>query len=424
MECFLEELKHAGGRQAFFDVQLLFYLKQYSLPLCEVWRVLLKQSALQRMGFVFHRPGLKHYATGLPVSTLSSSSFACDSATYFLWEADAEDAFDEFQARKLWQLACGLCKHRSISMAQWRCLPPMQFIGLLCRTSDKVAEALEEQELNWKTLIACEKLHSTEPEIQKLLKAMPWVQNDVCREVLTMLAQHDFKHVQAPARSLVTAMFRGPNHSAHVENMFQHLKDFSQDVSNGMSSRAKRMYHCVQSNLLADFDLPEVFAAATQAEPHNSRLPKSTWEATRQGCSLDDKLLKTLLEDSGKAFPSPSAQSAQLHCAARSLLCNCWKKNTLSSAGDAWHALPMPEESVVRRTVGSSCCIVLKSSPYGALVWPAQERVAKGVKVLMPDMQAGSKASWLPVLPEEGWKALPTQPIPPYVLKVPSASLA
>ena len=143
----------------------------------------------------------------------------------------------------------------------------MQFIGLLCRTSDKVAEALEEQELNWKTLIACEKLQFTEPEIQK---------HDVCREVLTMLAQHDFKHLPVPARSLVTAMFRGSDHSVHVKNMLQHLKDFSRDVSNGMSSSAKRMYRCVQSNLLAEF----------------SRLPKSTWEGTGQGCSLDDKLLK------------------------------------------------------------------------------------------------------------------------------------
>ena len=77
----------------------------------------------------------------------------------------------------------------------------------------------------------------------------------------------------------------------------------------------------------------------------------------------------------------------------------------------------MPEESVVRKTDGSSCCIVFKRSPYGALVWPAQERVAKGVKVLMPDMQAGSKASWLPVFTGEGWEALPTKPLPPHVIK-------
>ena len=88
-----------------------------------------------------------------------------------------------------------------------------------------------------------------------------------------MLAQHDFKCISALALSLVRAIFDGPNHTVHVENMFQRLKDFSRDVNNGMKSRPKRMYECVQSDLLKDFQLPEVQPIEAAAGAHTDRLP-------------------------------------------------------------------------------------------------------------------------------------------------------
>ena len=80
-----------------------------------------------------------------------------------------------------------------------------------------------------------------------------------------MLAQHDFKCISALALSVVRAIFDGPNHTVHVENMFQRLKDFSRDVNNGNE--------CVQSDLLKDFQLPEVQPIEAAAGAHTDRLP-------------------------------------------------------------------------------------------------------------------------------------------------------
>ena len=413
---FSKEVKHAAKSKEWFETQLLFYLHQYSLPLCKVWRVLLSQEALLHMGFVFHRAGMDKYGEKMMQQSHASSS-SSDSACYYTWEPRDEDAFDEYQAQKLWQLVCRLCKHRAMSMSQWRSIPPLQFIGLLSRKQENVREALKMQEANWKTLVECEKLRFSHPELQALHESLPWLQNDVCRELLTMLAQHDFKCVPSPACSLVNAMFRGPGHTVHVENMFQHLKDFSRDASNGVKSQPKRMYHCVQSSLLGEFDLKEVSPFEAAASSSQTRLPKSTWDGAAPGCSLDDNVLKELLHSSGKAFPSPSAQSSQLHCATWTLLTHCCQENCFSSLPHAWHALLMPETQIVRKMPASETFIVLKSSPYAALLWPAQLKRSKGINVFLPDVSSGTKASWVPVLSDEGWEVVPTAALPPHVVR-------
>ena len=99
---------------------------------------------------------------------------------HFCFKSLPEDAFDEFQAAKLWRLACALCKHRSMSMAQWRWLPPFQFIGLLANEEAKRKAALQMQEKSWTTLLECEKLQFTNPELQQVLVQVPWLRDDVC----------------------------------------------------------------------------------------------------------------------------------------------------------------------------------------------------------------------------------------------------
>ena len=67
-----------------------------------------------------------------------------------------------------------------MSMAQWRWLPPFQFIGLLANEEAKRKAALQMQEKSWTTLLECEKLQFTNPELQQVLVQVPWLRDDVC----------------------------------------------------------------------------------------------------------------------------------------------------------------------------------------------------------------------------------------------------
>ena len=414
---FGKELKHVTQREGCFRMQLSFFLHQYSLQQCNVWRVLANVEALKHMGFALHTSSMKHYAEKMSQAAGAASSSSAQSLQAFHFEALPEDAFHEFQAQKLWQLVCGLCRHRSMSMAQWRCVPPYQFIGLLASGAANVKEAMDMQKDNWLTLTTCEKAQFTNPELQAILCDLPWLHNPVSREVLTMLAQHDFACIPAPAKSLLVAMFKGPNHSVSVENMFQHLQDFSRDAQNGMQSRPKRMHHCIQSSLLSEFDLPEVPAFAAQAEHDARRLHKSTWDGVAGSCSFSEELLKELQSKAGKAFPSPSAQSIQQQTGSWVLLVECCKQQCLDKIPEAWHALLMPQDHIAVHKPSSEFFVVLKSTKHAVLLWPVDNKRACGVETFQPRTTQGTRAIWRAILVPGDWTIVPTVALPPHVMR-------
>ena len=138
--------------------------------------------------------------------------------------ADAELAFFA------WTFACSLVKHRCLSSSHYADVPPGQFAALLSPSVEDCANALAEQKLNWTTLLNVEQRMydgasvANIPALLQVVRKIGFLHHDVPREVLAVLAQHDFRMLPPGARNTLEAWFRGIGSSRPNEKAFNKTK--------------------------------------------------------------------------------------------------------------------------------------------------------------------------------------------------------
>lgn len=268
-------------------------------------------------------------------------------------------------------------------------------------------------------MVAAEHVQFTMPEVKQLLDQIGWLANDPCRDVMTMLAQHDFAFIPPPVESLVSGMFSWPNHTVIGERMFQGLEDSGRDTKNRRMSRVKRMYHPVSSTLLELFSLTDIDVMQEKSVDNLPRqLPASVFHVLGAKPSIDDDELSKIKTPGRCDFPITTAQGLQLEVPAWLALVRCHQLGNFELLGETWLALLFPETGVVREKASGRVYIVLATSQNGCLMWPADQHSESGRNAFFPSLATGTKGEWQVILGDGDWECIPVQPLPPRVARL------
>lgn len=390
----------------------------------EVCSILTNSEVLVAMGFPPSAEGVdqEYYKTAHGTGGASSSSSSSPPKLLCEVKFREGDKEDAEMAELLWSLCFATVKQRSLSMGQHAETLPGQFLLLVAGRKDPetVKRGLNLMKEAWETLTEAEVMQHKYPSVMQVLKSVGWAWNTVVREILVLLAQHDF-HVAPPAvEMMVNTIAQGYGGSVINERCFKAYADCKRENSNEQVSRVRRYFHPVKAKVLeqhgrADLDFSIPASEATQVP---RRLPSSLYEACSMECSLPQEQAENIMKPHEWSHPSTSAAGLRLQVGAWHLLLNLRKASAWADAASAWQALLLPENKVVTKVGPDAFSIVLKNSVFGVLLWPAEKLQFGRLTLFQPVVADAARYSWRMVLSWEEWQVVPTQALPPHLAEI------
>ena len=272
-------------------------------------------------------------------------------------------------------------------MSNWAAAPPLWFVKLTVGSDEVFSAALEEQQAAYLCLADCEHQAAANPALAEKLRSLSWPTNRVVRELMTLLAQHRWTCLPAPAASIINSMFAGCTSTAPIERAFQGLRNAERDSNNDRVSRVRRLLRPIDSGLLRNYGLQEVVAAATDLErevPAVRSVAADNFQAMKGPVSLDRGQLWSIVQGGGPTYRSPSALAMQYEVGTWQMLLQMWQAGCLNKIQDSWVALLLPADSIVVDVASGDTWVVLLATGDAALLWPAACMEIAGGKYYWP----------------------------------------
>ena len=360
-----------------------------SFLLRKLWAILSQPAALTRMGFRSDASmvDVDHYRRVVPQSAASSGGRPDHLRVDIQWHsADQQDAE---MATFLWRLVCASVRHRGMSMLQHSGSMPGCLVLLASPDVQAVQMGLRKLKCFCDIMCEVEKLQWRYPQVEKLIGNINMFWSDVCREVLAQCAQHDFQVVPPEVQEIASTILHSFGGTVLNERCFRSLSDAKLRNQSKKISRTKRYYHPISVGLLHDHGREEPSMNEMRAEASLDgvprKLPESMYDAYGMEPSIDLEQLQQTRHPELWEHPSTSAQGMQVQVAA-------W--HLLPGTGSAWHALLLPEDSIVRKLGAGGFGVVLKSCMYGVLLWPMELHQVGRVTVFRPSLEEASRCKW------------------------------
>lgn len=198
-----KEAQKIKGSTSVIEYNLAYTRGGYNYVLKRTFAKLSKSAALDAMGF------LLDVDFSLQANGAASSSGAATLAPSLAQEAVVqEEAF----AEKAWLFALHLCRTRALSMSSHTHAFPNLFVLLVAPSQAVRQSGLATCREAWAALDAAEAAALSQPAVSRLLKAIPWIDWTIPREVLLILAHADDPVVVEPLRWLRAVRHRGEQH--------------------------------------------------------------------------------------------------------------------------------------------------------------------------------------------------------------------
>jgi len=198
------------------------------------------------------------------------------------------------------------------------------------------------------------------------------------------------------------------------------LQDMKRGQKNMRVARMKRWATLRERGVMAIYNREEVEPAGdlylAQGLSGDDPLPQGCFEPGKLAGSLDEEELKRMGTEKVD-YACTSAQGMQAQVAAWALLMQCSKLDCWSDAHLAWQSLLAPQDGIVVNTVCGEGFVVLRTTVWGMLVWPAAKIETVRHTLWSPATDGPAVAMWEAVLNAEHFCFVPTQVVPPSVAK-------
>ena len=302
---------------------------------------------------------------------------------------------------------------RSLTHMHYTSSIPGRFMGLLPGFNNE--NALQYTRKAWECMCKFEVDRHVFKECATLWESVPFLENEVVREILIMLSEFDFRFIP-------------PHVVAHVQT----LTSFTSSLATELGNREVRMrileghnnklieqtmwLSLIQGSVFQDMGretLPpteELFV-----EPFE-RMSKSCYTALGGVATLaseDDPKLDAIKNPAGKTWTPLSAISKNFVPAAWSLMMNITEEPSLrASLPMAWMALFAVKGDVITQKSTSNTFMVMEVSKFGFLGFPCKlEKVkhCRGPRVVLFE----ATSVWTPLVDPEDWEARPLFQEPP-----------
>lgn len=206
---------------------------------------------------------------------------------------------------------------------------------------------LEWQSENWATLMDAEhRMHKT-PGLLRVMQSILFLQQDIVRECMVMLAQHGHKFIPPPLQKVLSCMFEGHNQTVIIEKAFQKLKDISREQKDSRMSRCRRWHYTIESKLLSEFGRKELVVEGQPIQGDGSipkHVPPNAFEAQGIECSIGDDTLKTLLKDKSPSWLSLGPPAMQVQAGAWQLVMQLRREGSWDRVSQAYGSLLLNED--------------------------------------------------------------------------------
>lgn len=209
-----------------------------------------------------------------------------------------------------------------------------------------------------------------------LLQTLQWPQQQWPRMLLIKLSEFNFQTLPECVRTRLVWCFSSLGTTWPSECLFKKLRGAEDSTGNGYQSRAQRWFRASASDLLDDFDCPEVVPERSKVD--KGHIPANFFEPESTACSLDGSLLSRILgEDS---YPSPQTTNVAHHAWMAALA----HKDSLDDLQGSWLSKLIPPGSIIRYPGGGG--FVLESTGSGIVSWKLTPLSVGRHKVLTLDI--------------------------------------
>ena len=289
--------------------------------------------------------------------------------------------------------------------------------ALLLGSEEEQGLGLQKAKVAWHAISQAEKKRHTNPIVQKLLEAMPFVLWVFVREALISMAQFSFRFVPPTILEQISTLFTGWGQSGVCENAVNRVRDHGRDSKNKKMQRMKRWMHPHTSCLIENvYKRSEVKAEAKWRRGHG-RVSKYLFMPKASKGTVPEKLLQGI--QGGMFWKSYTPQTFHIVPAAWSVLLHSSATGDWTFGAKVWMSEFLMEGFVVEQKELAKKFIVLASNKFGALLWPMKSiPMSAGVYVCPSQQTAGLEAGWKPVACLDNWQVWPATPEGPNQLRM------
>lgn len=301
---------------------------------------------------------------------------------------------------------------RSLTHMHYTSSLPGKFGGLLPGFNNE--DALQYCHLAYRTMCKFETWRHVFKECSKLWRAVPFLENEVVREALTMMSEFSFKyvppHVEAMARTLAAW---GSSLVTELGN--REIRSRLTDAAKNKIKEQTMWKSLVDSTVLNDFGRTTASAVVAGVTPFPP-LPKSAYHALGGEPSLNapaDPKLDDIKKPAGQTWKPVNSLSKNFIPAAWSLMLEVTKNPKLrEDLPMAWSAILAVKFDVLMHLSSQATFWVLEASQYGFLGWECKLLAVKGSARRCMQL-SGSQPHWCHLVDPSAWGCWPLRLEPP-----------
>ena len=175
------------------------------------------------------------------------------------------------------------------------------------------------------------------------------------------------------------------------------------------------MYQPIADDILDQFEIDNLKIESqcdTQVAAQPQQCKQQDFEAIHGEMPAPPEKTQ-LMDENSSAYPSPTAQGNMLLAGAWQMLLQLHQTGSLAMVDVMWQALLFQEETYVTEVSDGKCWLVLKSTPYSVLLYPAKRQCNSSGCVLLPDTETAQGRVWKAPLDLSNWKHIPCKATPP-----------
>ena len=242
----------------------------------------------------------------------------------------------------------------------------------------------------WAALLDAESAYAANKASCRVVGLMRWRVGKAIR-MLYMMAEAANWQLTDTLQKYVRDMFQGIPDTKVIEDTHQHLRDLARDNRNFVSSRVKRMFACLTSNVMSKGNIKVIDPPDRQivAQSWNKcRFMKTRLKTQTKGLTLPDKRMQDIMHPKTPASTTPEG----LYDIAAATEW-CFKYWQLPPGNDcdleqAWQTILMQQFDIIFNVASGSAMLVIVPAEYACVTWALAKVHQDGSGCMTWEMQA------------------------------------
>ena len=319
---------------------------------------------------------------------------------------------DAMVAGTCWKLAFSVIGSFATTQASYTHQLPLAFFGLLSPAAGVVADTLAWLSSVWACLLKLELEGLSDSTAAAFVVNLRFPLEQFSRSILVMLAEAEFKEVPGLVVEELTDFASGLHSTLLVENMFREARKMERKSLSGMTGNIHLWHELSHTQLLCDFDRPGITVTASSKAAAATTVPRSTFHADVNGCSMGVAEMGSI-HDTGKKATWPTLSPPEVKKAAIRLQCAVFHSGDIGLIEKSWLSLLQVPGSITMKKGSNKPLLVIASGPHGFLTMSVHLQKVGERHWLSFGSPSSAAVSYNCVVDHADWRCVPIECVSP-----------